>query len=98
GAEVQCRLVTFSVVQGEVRDRAVGGQVVASPACQLRSASGKSAPSAAVCWTTCSPTAGCASARIVKRAMSKYQVKGRNINRHSYKATLDINILAAPGP
>jgi hypothetical protein len=38
------------------------------------------------------------SPRIVKRAMSKYQVKGRNINRHSYKATLDINILAAPGP
>src|SRR5262249_2136266 len=29
GAEVQRRLVTLSVVQGEVRDRAVGGQVVA---------------------------------------------------------------------
>src|SRR5215510_12670834 len=29
GAEVQRRLVTFSVVQGEVRDGAIGGQVVA---------------------------------------------------------------------
>jgi hypothetical protein len=29
GAEVQRRLVTLSVVQGEVGDRAVGGQVVA---------------------------------------------------------------------
>jgi hypothetical protein len=38
------------------------------------------------------------SPRIVKRAMSKYQAKRPNINRRSYKATLDINILAAPGP
>jgi hypothetical protein len=38
------------------------------------------------------------SPRIVKRAISKYQARGPNINRRSYKATLDINILAAPGP
>ena len=37
------------------------------------------------------------SPRIVKRAISKYQARGPNINRRSYKATLDINILAA-GP
>ena len=33
------------------------------------------------------------SPRIVKRAISKYQARGPNINRTSYKATLDINIL-----
>ena len=38
------------------------------------------------------------SPRIVKRALSKYPAKGPNINRRSYKATLDVNILAAPGP
>lgn len=37
------------------------------------------------------------SPRIVKRAISKYQARGPNINRHSYKATLEINILTA-GP
>jgi hypothetical protein len=39
-----------------------------------------------------------ASPRIVKRAISKYQARGPNINRRSYRATLSINILAAPGP
>jgi len=38
------------------------------------------------------------SPRIVKRAISKFQARGPNINRRSYKATLEINILAAPGP
>ncbi len=38
------------------------------------------------------------SPRIVKRAISKYQARGPNINRRSYKATLNINILAPPGP
>ena len=38
------------------------------------------------------------SPRIVKRAISKYQARGPNINRTSYKATLSINILAPPGP
>jgi hypothetical protein len=38
------------------------------------------------------------SPRIVKRAISKYQARGPNINRRSYKATLSINILAVPGP
>ena len=38
------------------------------------------------------------SPRIVKRAISKFQARGPNINRRSYKATLDIRILAAPGP
>jgi Insertion element 4 transposase N-terminal/Transposase DDE domain len=38
------------------------------------------------------------SPRIVKRAISKYQARGPSINRRSYKATLSINILAAPGP
>ena len=38
------------------------------------------------------------SPRIVKRAISKYQARGPNINRRSYKATLSIDILAAPGP
>lgn len=37
------------------------------------------------------------SPRVVKRAISKYQARGPNINRRSYKATLEINILAA-GP
>ena len=36
--------------------------------------------------------------RVVKRAISKFQARGPNINRRSYKATLDIYILAAPGP
>jgi Insertion element 4 transposase N-terminal/Transposase DDE domain len=38
------------------------------------------------------------SPRIVKRAISKYQARGPNISRRSYKATLEIDILAAPGP
>jgi hypothetical protein len=38
------------------------------------------------------------SPRIVKRALSRYPAKGPNINRRSYKATLTINILTAPGP
>ena len=38
------------------------------------------------------------SPRIVKRAIPKYQARGPNINRRSYKATLDIKILTAPGP
>jgi hypothetical protein len=38
------------------------------------------------------------SPRIVKRAISKYQARGPNINRRSYKATLNINILISPGP
>jgi hypothetical protein len=37
------------------------------------------------------------SPRVVKRAISKYQARGPNINRRSYKATLNINILTA-GP
>jgi hypothetical protein len=37
------------------------------------------------------------SPRIVKRANSKYQATGPNINRRSYKATLEINILTT-GP
>jgi hypothetical protein len=37
------------------------------------------------------------SPRIVKRAISKYQARGPNINRRSYKATLNINILTT-GP
>jgi hypothetical protein len=36
--------------------------------------------------------------RIVKRAISKYNARGPNINRRSYKATLDINILIPPDP
>jgi hypothetical protein len=38
--------------------------------------------------------------RIVKRAISKYQARGPNIDRASYKATLKIDILAGepPGP
>jgi hypothetical protein len=38
------------------------------------------------------------SPRVVKRAISKFQARGPDINRRSYKATLSINILAAPGP
>jgi Insertion element 4 transposase N-terminal/Transposase DDE domain len=38
------------------------------------------------------------SPRIVKRAISKYQARGPGINRRSYKATLNISILAAAGP
>jgi Insertion element 4 transposase N-terminal/Transposase DDE domain len=36
--------------------------------------------------------------RIVKRANSKYQTRGPNINRTSYKATLTINILTGEPP
>jgi hypothetical protein len=36
--------------------------------------------------------------RIVKRAISKYQARGSNIDRTSYKATLGIDILAPPEP
>jgi hypothetical protein len=36
--------------------------------------------------------------RIVKRAISKYQARGPNINRRSYKATLNINILTPTDP
>jgi hypothetical protein len=36
--------------------------------------------------------------RIVKRAISKYNARGPNINRRSYKATLNINILIPPDP
>jgi hypothetical protein len=36
------------------------------------------------------------SPRIVKRAISKYQARGPNIDRSSYKATLGIDILAPP--
>jgi hypothetical protein len=38
------------------------------------------------------------SPRIVKRAISKYQARGPDIDRASYKATLGIDILAPPGP
>jgi hypothetical protein len=36
--------------------------------------------------------------RIVKRAISKYQARGPNINRRSYQATLNINILVPTDP
>jgi hypothetical protein len=36
--------------------------------------------------------------RIVKRAISKYQARGPNVDRHTYKATLEINILTQPDP
>ena len=36
--------------------------------------------------------------RIVKRAISKYNARGPNINRTSYKATLSIDILQQPTP
>ena len=38
------------------------------------------------------------SPRIVKRAISKHQARGPNPNRTSYKATLNIDILAPPTP
>jgi Transposase DDE domain/Insertion element 4 transposase N-terminal len=38
------------------------------------------------------------SPRIVKRAISKHQARGPNIDRTSYKATLTINILAGQSP
>jgi hypothetical protein len=38
------------------------------------------------------------SPRIVKRAISKHQARGPKVNRRSYKATLNVNILTAPGP
>lgn len=38
------------------------------------------------------------SPRIVKRAISKYQARGPNVNRTSYKATISIDILAPPNP
>jgi len=38
------------------------------------------------------------SPRIVKRAISKHQARGTNINRRSYKATLNINILTPTDP
>ena len=38
------------------------------------------------------------SPRIVKRAISKYQARGPNINRRSYKATLNVNILTPARP
>jgi hypothetical protein len=34
--------------------------------------------------------------RIVKRAISKYQARGSNIDRTSYKATVGIDILTPP--
>jgi Insertion element 4 transposase N-terminal/Transposase DDE domain len=37
------------------------------------------------------------SPRIVKRAISKYQARGPDIDRTSYKATIGIDILAPPG-
>jgi transposase IS4-like protein/DDE family transposase len=36
--------------------------------------------------------------RVVKRAISKYNARGPNINRTSYKATLSIDILIPPAP
>ena len=36
--------------------------------------------------------------RIVKRAISKYNARGPNITRTSYKATLSIDILCPPTP
>jgi Insertion element 4 transposase N-terminal/Transposase DDE domain len=38
------------------------------------------------------------SPRIVKRAISKYNARGPNINRTSYKATVSIHVLTPPGP
>ncbi len=35
-------------------------------------------------------------ARTVKRAISKYNARGPNIDRRTYKATLTIDILAGP--
>ena len=36
--------------------------------------------------------------RIVKRAISKYQARGPNIDRTSYKATINVHILTPPDP
>lgn len=36
--------------------------------------------------------------RIVKRAISKYQARGSNVDRTSYKATLSIDLLAPADP
>jgi hypothetical protein len=36
--------------------------------------------------------------RIVKRAISKYQARGPNIDRASYKATVEVDILVPPEP
>jgi len=36
-------------------------------------------------------------ARTVKRAISKYNARGANLNRSSYKATVSIDILDPPG-
>jgi hypothetical protein len=38
------------------------------------------------------------SPRVVKRAISKYAAKGPNIDRTSYKATINIDILTPPNP
>jgi hypothetical protein len=38
------------------------------------------------------------SPRIVKRAISKYNARGPNINRTSYQATVNIHILSPPCP
>ena len=38
------------------------------------------------------------SPRVVKRAISKHQARGPNVNRRSYQATISIDILAPPGP
>ena len=35
-------------------------------------------------------------ARTVKRAISKYNARGPNIDRHTYQATITITILAGP--
>jgi hypothetical protein len=39
-----------------------------------------------------------ASPRVVKRAISKYNARGPNINRTSFKATISIDILTPPTP
>jgi hypothetical protein len=36
--------------------------------------------------------------RVVKRAISKYNARGPNINRTSYQATIGIDILIPPEP
>jgi hypothetical protein len=36
--------------------------------------------------------------RVVKRAISKYNARGPDLNRTSYKATLSIDILTPPAP
>ena len=35
-------------------------------------------------------------ARTIKRAISKYNARGPNIDRHTYQATLAITVLAGP--